>query len=174
MLRERTWIIIADGGHVTGMESRAGGGRLLDVPDLNFAVELPATHKLVSDRAGRSFDSRGRARHAMEARTDPHRKLKRDFANAIAKALNAGLLEGRYEHLVLVAPPATLGDLRAALAAPTRRRIRVELPSDLVKMSPQKLRRHVLSLLSGRPAPKAYQPVLLPQHGRTAKRSRIQ
>ena len=152
MRLERTWIIIADGAHVTAVESRAGEVKLRDVPGLHFSVKLPATRDLVSDRAGRSFDSHGRARHAMESRTDPHRQLKRDTANKIASALKASLMKGRFEHLVLIAPPATLGDLRAALDGPTRERIRAELPNDLVKLPVLKLRRHLRAVLDANPA----------------------
>jgi protein required for attachment to host cells len=171
MPRDRTWIIIADGGHVTTMESRAGEARLHDVPELHFSIELPATHDLVSDRAGRAFNSRGRARHAIEARTDPHRQLKRDFAKRIAKTLKARSMQGQYEHLVLIAPPVTLGDLRAALDAPTRARIRAELPSDLVKMPPRKLRRHLLAVLGANPVRR--QSAAASQRRRSAKGPRV-
>ena len=40
---------------------------------------------------------------------------KRAFAKSVGKALEARLGEGRFERLVVVAPPPALGDLRQAL-----------------------------------------------------------
>jgi protein required for attachment to host cells len=156
MTRNRTWIVIADGAHMTVMESVAGDPELRNVPDMHLSTDLPRTHELVTDRLARSFESRGRARHAIEGRIDPHRELKKAFAKRIATTLKTKHAEGRYDHLILVAPPVTLGDLRSAIAKPLRERIMVELPQDLIKMPALKLRRHLRSVL----------PVKLPISGR--------
>ena len=147
MRRDRTWIVVADGAHVAAIETAAGDPQLHPVEDMHFSTELPPTHELVRDRVGRSFESVGSARHAKDGRTDPHRELKRQFAKKVAATLRASLAEGRFEHLILIAPPVTLGDMRAAFPKPVRERIRAELPQDLVKMPPRKLRRHLRSAL---------------------------
>ncbi|NJO32354.1 MAG: host attachment protein [Rhodospirillales bacterium] len=114
---------------------------------MHFATDLPATHELVRDRVGRSFESVGNARHAKDGRTDPHRELKRQFAGRVSAALSTRLAHGRFEHLIIIAPPVMLGDLRAAFPKPVRDRIRAELPQDLVKMPARKLRRHLREAL---------------------------
>jgi protein required for attachment to host cells len=146
MRRDRTWIVVADGAHVAAIET-AGDSQLLPVEDMHFATELPPTHEIVRDRVGRSFESVGAARHAKDARTDPHRELKRQFAKKVAAALRLRLAEGRFDHLILIAPPVMLGDLRAAFAKPVRERVRAELPQDLVKMPARRLRRHLRTAL---------------------------
>jgi protein required for attachment to host cells len=148
MKRDRTWIVIADGAHVAAMETVTGNPQLHRVDEMFFSTELPRTHQLVSDREGRSFESQGNTRHAKEGRTDPHRELKRQFAGKIAAALRAKLREARFDHLILIAPPVTLGDLRAALPKAVRDRVRAELPQDLVKLPPSKLRRHLQAALT--------------------------
>lgn len=45
------------------------------------------------------------------------------FAKQLAKGLNAGALDGAYEHLVLLADPQTLGQLRPLLHKETERRL---------------------------------------------------
>jgi protein required for attachment to host cells len=147
MRRDRTWIVVADGAHVAAIETAARNRQLRPVEDMSFSTELPPTRALVRDRLGRSFESVGRTRHAKDERTDPHRELKRDFARKVSEALRARLAEGRFEHLVLIAPPVTLGDLRAALPKTVRERIRAELPQDLVKMPPRKLLGHLRTAL---------------------------
>ena len=137
MRSDRTWIVIADGAHVSVVECVPGDPHLIDVDDMHLSAQLPPTHQLVN-RAGRSFESQGRTRHAKEGRSDPHRELKRSFARSIADRLKATLAEKRYERLILIAPPVTLGDLRSALHRKVRDRVRAELPQDLVKLPPRK------------------------------------
>ena len=147
MRPDRTWIVIADGAHVSVVQCVPGDAQLIDVDDMHLAAELPPSRELVSDRPGRSFESQGRTRHAKEGRSDPHRELKRSFAKSIATRLKAKLDEKRYEHLILIAPPVTLGDLRSALHRQVRDRVRAELPQDLVKLPPRKLRRHLRAVM---------------------------
>src|SRR5689334_17627915 len=46
------------------------------------------THELVSDRPGRSVESRGGAHHAIEARHDPHELAKQAFLRTVANRLS--------------------------------------------------------------------------------------
>lgn len=67
----------------------------------------------------------------MEPRSDPHREAKRDFARHLAERLEAEA--GNYARLLLVAPPAFLGDLRAALGDAARAKLAGTLDKDLTK-----------------------------------------
>ena len=147
MTRNRTWIVIADGAHMTVMESVAGDPELRSVPDMHLSGDLPRTHELVTDRLARSFEAQGRARHAIEGRIDPHCELKTAFAKRIAATLKTKHAEGRFDHLILVAPPVTLGDLRSVIGKPLRDCIMAEIPQDLIKMPALKLRRHLQTVL---------------------------
>jgi protein required for attachment to host cells len=147
MTRNLTWIVIADGAHMTVLESVAGDPELRNVPEMHLSGDLPRTHELVTDRLARSFESQGRARHAIDGTIDPHRELKKAFAKTIATALKTKHAEGRYDRLILVAPPVTLGDLRSAFAKPLRECIMAEIPQDLIKMPALKLRRHLQTVL---------------------------
>ena len=99
--RDRTWIVVADGAHVTAIETAAGDPQLHTVEDMHSSTELPPTHELVRDRLGRSFESVGSARHAKDGRTDPHREPKRQFAKKVPTTLRASFAEGRFEHIIL-------------------------------------------------------------------------
>jgi protein required for attachment to host cells len=144
---ERTWIVIADGAHAKVFEFTPEKPRLAAVKDIAFTIDLPATHDLVSDRPGRVFESHGPASHAKAPRSDPHRELKRSLAHKIADALQASLAEQRFDKLVLVAPPTTLGDLREALADGVRARVTAELAKDLVKLPATELQEHLHDVL---------------------------
>jgi protein required for attachment to host cells len=144
----RTWIVIADGAHARVLEHVPGTPGLQAVSGMVITTALPRTHDLVSDRAGRSFESQGPTRHAKAGRSDPHRELKRGTARALAAMLKAGLAERRYQRLVLVAPPTALGDMRAALAKDVRALVAAEIAQDLVKAPQKALSRHLAHVLS--------------------------
>lgn len=147
----RTWVLIADGGHAKVLESKRPGSELVPIDDMIISVELPANRDIGTDRPGRSFESHGRGRHAMESPTDPHRALKRGFARKLGKALQTKLVENRFDRLVLVAPPPALGDLRAVLPKSVRAKIVAELAQDLVKTPHDQLPRHLKGVLGDRP-----------------------
>jgi protein required for attachment to host cells len=161
MKPDRIWIVIADGAHAKVFEHTADSPKLEPVKGVGFATRLPPTRELVTDRLVRSIESRGHARHAKTERSDPHRELKRASAERLAGMLKSGLAAKRYERLILVAPPVTLGDLREALPKGVQSRVVGELAQDLVKTPNSQLRRHLRDLLPD----KAARPAMRRQHG---------
>lgn len=151
MKPERTWIVIADGAHAKVFEHTAGNPKLEPVNGVGFATHLPRTSEIVTDRPVRSYESKGHARHAKTERSDPHRELKRASAERLAGMLKSGLAAKRYEQLILVAPPVTLGDLREALPKGVQSRVVGELAQDLVKTPQGQLRRHLRDMLPAKP-----------------------
>jgi len=139
MKHERTWIVMADGRQAKVLESHGPHSTPVLVGDLVFAQELPADRNIRSDRPGRSFESSGPARHAMESRTSPHRELKRELASEVVDQLDSSLREGRFDCIALVAPPTVLGDLREALSEPLRAKLIAELAKDFMKVPEHEL-----------------------------------
>ena len=77
----------------------------------------------------------------MEPHSDPHRLLKTKFANQLADVLAREV--DRYDRLVVVAAPVTLGDLRSALSDKVRAKIVGEVVQDLTKTPNGDLARHL-------------------------------
>jgi protein required for attachment to host cells len=152
MKPKRTWVLIADGGHAKVLEVDAGRQSLEALVDMEMSAELPPSRELVSDRPVRSYESVGRARHAKGDNVDPHRELKRAFAKSVGKALQARLAEGRFERLVVVAPPPALGDLREALPKKVQARVVAEIAQDLVKTPKARIWAHLEDALGKPPA----------------------
>lgn len=103
-----TWIVVADGGEARLFHSVGQGGKfalkqvkLLEPKDL--LDDGPAGH--------RPPESNGQA-------TD-----EATFTKQLAHRLNAAALKNEYEHLVLIADPQTLGQMRPQLHKETERRI---------------------------------------------------
>lgn len=148
----RTWVLIADGGHAKVLEIDAERRGLEAQADMDMTIELPPSRELVSDRPTRTYESKGHARHAKGDKVDPHRELKRGFAKSVGKALQSRLADGRFERLVVVAPPPALGDLREALPKKVRAKVVGEVAQDLVKTPKARLWPHLESVLGKAPA----------------------
>jgi protein required for attachment to host cells len=135
MKKTRTWILVADGARARILQSDGWGSGLTAVPGQARSVSNPPTREQGTDRPGRTQESANSARHAVGPRVDWHRYEKNLFAAELAGVLNRAHLEKAFDRLVIVAPPGTLGDLRAKLDKNARRRIAAELDKDLTALS---------------------------------------
>lgn len=142
----RTWILIADGSRARLFLSQGHGTDLQPALDQEFIGVNRPSREIGSDHPGRAFDSAGQGRHAMEPPTDPHRYEKQRFANEIAGILDAARCKGSFDHLVIIAPPQALGDLRAQLSAGVRKMVAGELAKDLTKVPVHQLAGHLRDL----------------------------
>jgi protein required for attachment to host cells len=139
----RTWVLIADAARARVFETRGKGTGLTVVPDMSLDAELAPSHLLGTDRPGRSFESVGRTRHAMESSSDPHREQKRQFARRVAHAVEDRQTAGSFDRLVLVAPAVTMGDLRIALSDKVKAAVVAELVADLTHTPVSELGAHL-------------------------------
>ena len=71
------------------------------------------------------------SRRSAVEETDWHRLGKEHFAKDMAERLYRGAHAGTYDRLIIVAPPRTLGDIRAQLHAEVRQRLVAEVDKDL-------------------------------------------
>ena len=139
----RTWVVIADAARARVFETRGRGTGLTAVEDMTLDAELAPSREIGTDRPGRSFESVGSTRHAMEGSSDPHRERKRQFARRIVDAVEARQTARSFDRLVLVAPPVTMGDLRAALPAKVKAAVAAELVADLTNTPTSELPAHL-------------------------------
>ena len=108
------------------------------------------TSELVADRQGRAFDTGAPGhRSAMEPRTDPQRHEHAEFARQIAGELHEAALADRFDALVVVAAPKTLGDLRISLTPQAQARVTIELDKDLTGLTRAELEEHLGAELWG-------------------------
>jgi protein required for attachment to host cells len=131
MKSKKTWVLVADGGRARVLEQSGDKERLTLVEGMDFEHPIPKSSDLGRDRLPRTFDSVGPGRHAITPKSDPHRAEKKDFAKELADLLDASLAKHAYDHLIVVAPPQMIGDLRPALSEAVRSRVKQELLLDL-------------------------------------------
>jgi protein required for attachment to host cells len=151
-----TWVLIADGAKARVLVHDRKSRTLSPALQHELTGSTAQSKEIASDRQGRSFDSAGRGqsgdvggqgRHAMEPRTDPQRYAEYAFARDLAHHLQDAANDHRFDRLVLVAAPKTLGDLRGLLPATVRKMIFAELDKDLTNVPERDLPKHLEGVL---------------------------
>jgi protein required for attachment to host cells len=84
----------------------------------------------------------------MESPTDSQRHAKDEFARNLAQKINAAMVAGEFDRLVLIAAPATLGDLRKHLSKQSSDNIHGEISKDLTQASDKEILGQVGSVLA--------------------------
>lgn len=136
------WVVVCDGKKALILEN-VGDWKFPNLQTREvFEQENPPTHAQGSDAPGRSFQSVGSKRSAME-QTDWHKKAEEDFLHGLAGRLDAAINAGDTHSLVMVAPPRALGIMRHAYSAHVRGALRGEVDKDFVKMPVHEIEQHL-------------------------------
>lgn len=130
-----TWIVVADGVRARLFANTGVGKGIAPILDREFVGTNLPNREIGSDQPGRTFDRAGvGGRHRMEPPTDPHRHEKRVFAHEMAQRLDEARKARAFDRLVVVAPPETLGDLRAEFGRPLQDMVTAEMAKNLTKL----------------------------------------
>lgn len=144
---EKTWALVANGGRAR-IVKYLGDSDVREVFDINDGQVR--TGELLSDRAGRSFASKGKSRSGMELHSDPVRNQERLFAQQLTGFLADKAKNGDMDALLVVASPRTLGDLRSAFPKLLKTKVIQETDKDLTQLAVPDLLEALLELLSGK------------------------
>jgi protein required for attachment to host cells len=149
MKKTVTYVLVADGARARLYANHGVGKGLQPVSGATHKADLHHHDRdILSDKPGRAFNSVGQGRSAMEPQTEWHRFEKHKFAREMAKVLDSAAASKSFDRLILVAPPATLGDLRTELGDATRKMVTAELPKDLTRHAEQELPQHLAAVLA--------------------------
>lgn len=138
-MRQRTWILIADGSRARIVLNEGIGKGLKPAMNREFEASRATTREIGTDKPGRTFESADGSRHAMAPRVDWHQFEKHLFAKRMAKLLDAAAKRRDFDRLVLIGPPQTLGALRQTLNPQTRKLVTGELAKDLTNVPQEEL-----------------------------------
>lgn len=125
-----TLVFVGDGAKALFLRNKGDAQLLNLVVERIFEHENPPTREQGTDRPGRSFASAGTHRSAME-QTDWHQIAEERFASAVAERLYKHAHAGRFDNLVVIAPPKVLGNLRKAFHKEVAERVSAEIPKEL-------------------------------------------
>jgi protein required for attachment to host cells len=124
-------VLVVDGARALVYRNEAVPPKLDLKLERGYSQENPPTHDQGTSVPGRVNDSMGR-RSAMEG-TDWHQIAEDKFMTRVAADMAADLAAGKYQQLIIVAPPVALGVLRKALSAPVHAATLLEIHKDLTK-----------------------------------------
>jgi protein required for attachment to host cells len=149
MKKTVTYVLVADGARARLYANHGVGKGLQPVSGATHKADLHHHDRdILTDKPGRAFNSTGNGRSALEPQTDWHRFEKHKFAREMAKVLDAAAANKAFDRLILIAPPATLGDLRTELGEQARKLVSAELAKDLTRHAEQELPRHLSEVLA--------------------------
>ena len=141
-----TWIVVADGARGR-IFSRAHGKKELDSAlPFELVQSRSPMHDRVTDRGGQTHESAGPGGHTKSKSVDAKEHDQQVLAKRIADAIRHGRTENRFEKIVLIAPPAFLGQLRGALDEPSRKLVSASHAKDLSGLNPPQLQERLLEL----------------------------
>jgi protein required for attachment to host cells len=139
-----TWIVVADGSRARILRQEQGEHDLRSVLDHDLMAPSRAhTSQMKSDRPGESRPGGQNGPRAMAPPTDWHRHAKHEFAREVAHVLDEAAARHDFAHLVLIAPPQALGELRACLSKTTLHTVVAQVHKDLTTLSAHELPEHL-------------------------------
>jgi len=141
-----TLIAVADGAQARFYLHDRPGEAIRPAPFEAMGIVNPPTREQGTDRPGRTFNSVGAKRSAMET-PDWHQQAEDRFAREVAGRIEGILGEEPAWRLVLVAAPETLGTVRQALSAQVRQRVLGEVAKDFAKVPDKRLNQALQDLL---------------------------
>lgn len=140
----RVWVVAADAGRARIFETHTPMGSLREIEDLVHSTARAHARDLTSDRPGRSFDSRGQGRHAMEPQTDAKRHEAELFAKQVAERIERARMQDEFDELVLIAAPEFLGMLRKSLSPTADALVTKEVDKSVADLSAPEIREYLL------------------------------
>lgn len=143
-----TWVLVADGEKALFLEN------VTDAEDPHLKVirqeahENPPAREQGTDRPGRFNDGPSVHRSAVQE-TDWHNLEKERFADDLTEILYGQAHRGDFERLVIVAPPATLGEIRSKLHDEVASKVIAEIDKTLTNHPVPEIEKIVKAALDG-------------------------
>jgi protein required for attachment to host cells len=142
-----TWLLVADGAEAQIYAVEPVTFSLTPLRQGRFTHRGVASRNLVSDRPGRSFNSRGAVRHALEPRTSPHQAAEDKFLKTVGQALGPLMRAAKVGDLLIAAPPKAMAVLRKAMTKPVQDKIALEITREWTKLAPLEMTQRLIKAL---------------------------
>lgn len=150
-LNHDMWVLVADGEKALFLRNEGD----TKYPNLEVVRQMngdnPPTREQGTDRPGRLSDGPSVHRSAV-ADTDWHRIEKERFAQEIADRLYKMAHRGDFDQIVLVAPPAVLGEIRKEMHKEVEAKVSGEVAKTLTNHTVDEIERIIAGRSSMDPA----------------------
>jgi protein required for attachment to host cells len=130
-MTQHTWILVAHRAGARIFAQTAPHQTLTLVESIDHPEGRLRNHDLDADAGGRSFDSHGSHRHALETEHSATDHLAEAFAKSLVAKLRTGREGKACDRIILVADPRMLGKLRDEMDAFTAAAADRSLDKDL-------------------------------------------
>ena len=142
---DTTWILVANASHARLFHLQTPKTLAL-VKEFSHPESRERASNLVTDKPGHYESDGGKHGNFSPAETPKHREMER-FARQLAQELDHNRVTGRYQRLILVAPPAFLGALNGSLTHHVQALVRETVGKDYVHEKPQALLTQLKTLI---------------------------
>ena len=143
-INKHTWIIVANGSECKIFSTNNNGKTIKLLKGFYSADSHLQAVYLGTDKPGRIHESGSATRHAIEPKSDLHYKEKIKFSNLIANYLNKEIKTEKFSHLILIASPEFLGEIRKKLNKQIISIIMKEINKDLTHIKEEEILQHIL------------------------------
>ncbi len=142
-LMSTNWIIVADGSRCRIFSGTSASAVLNEITTLVHPGTRLHEQELTSDLPGRAFDHSGEGRHAMETTVEPKKHEIESFARQINDYLEKERTNNKFKHLVIIAAPAMLGQLRGTFNPEIMKCVGAEINKDLTQHTVEDIQKHL-------------------------------
>lgn len=139
----KIWVLVAESSRAKIFEQDSPRGELRELKGFDHSASRLNDIDLVSSAPGRTYDSKGHGRHAMEPDTDPKVNEAHIFAKMLADFLNQNQEKKFFNKLVVIAPPEFLGILRETFSDQVNKLIAASINKNLVNETAQSIQGHL-------------------------------
>lgn len=116
--------------------------------DLNLICEMEAELDSGHEKLGRSFNSTGSIRHAIEPHTDRRQVEKHDFAKRISDKLLEIEKEKHCDSLILIASHKVLEEIEETLNDQLKKKVTNKLAKNLIEFTHNELKEYIENSLA--------------------------
>jgi protein required for attachment to host cells len=139
-MKQHIWIMVADGSRARVLEASSPAGPLQEVTALVHPEARLHERDLRADAPGQVHDSSGYADHMTIDKEPVKDNEVQVFAREVAHFLLQAWQARRFQHLLLIASPEFLGQLRGVLDPKLKDYICLEMAKDYTQLRPEEIR----------------------------------
>jgi len=145
--KSKYWVLVANSGQARILEMQRKPYEFHQVSELVSETQHLTNKEIVSDASGRVYHAQGPGTHSMKPRSDPHENAEEQFSRSLARKMERAARLGRFDQLLVIADPRTMGRLRQQMDRSLAGRVADEISLDLVGLPLNQLEPRVREVL---------------------------
>lgn len=144
--RGTLWVLVTDSGFGRLVELERSPAKMQELTTRESETRHLTSRELMTGSSGRDYDASGPVSHSKHPRSDPHDEAELSFVQEWVNLLDKSLAAGRFDQLMVVADPRSLGRLREHMSQALRAKVVKEENLNLVKLAPKELEQRLRKL----------------------------